>query len=65
MCCPLRSMIPSPVTDRYRNKSEFTAGVSMDGLKTVGYRIGKYRYDYAWSIVHSERTRTARLNSGH
>lgn len=43
MCCPLRSVIPSPVTEKYRNKSEFTAGVSMGGLKTVGYRIGKYR----------------------
>lgn len=43
MCCPLEPILPSPVTVKYRNKSEYTAGLSMDGLKTIGYRVGKYR----------------------
>ncbi|XP_039249548.2 tRNA (uracil-5-)-methyltransferase homolog A-like [Styela clava] len=43
MCCQLHSVLPSPVVSKYRNKSEFTAGVNTAGQKTLGYRLGKYR----------------------
>ncbi|XP_072029493.1 tRNA (uracil-5-)-methyltransferase homolog A-like isoform X2 [Amphiura filiformis] len=44
MCCPLEDIKPSPVVDGYRNKCEFTIGISPSGEeKTVGFRLGSYK----------------------
>ncbi|KAL8599977.1 hypothetical protein ACOMHN_038976 [Nucella lapillus] len=44
MCCPLEPIIPSPVKEGYRNKSEFSVGRSEDGSeRVVGFRFGLYK----------------------
>lgn len=42
MCCPILDILPSPITDHYRNKCEFTIGLDINGLKTVGFRLKRY-----------------------
>lgn len=43
-CCRVERIKASPVIDGYRNKCEFTIGMSQDGKeKTVGFRVGKYK----------------------
>ncbi|XP_077995366.1 tRNA (uracil-5-)-methyltransferase homolog A-like [Glandiceps talaboti] len=43
-CCHLEEIKSSPVIDDYRNKSEFSIGVSPDGQeKTVGFKMGRYK----------------------
>lgn len=44
MCCPLEPIIPSPVMEGYRNKSEFSVGRSEDRSEVVvGFRFGLYK----------------------
>lgn len=44
LCCKLHSVKPSPLLHAYRNKCEFSIGVSPEGKdKTVGFRLGSYR----------------------
>eukprot|EP00899_Mesostigma_viride_P028739 jgi/Mesvir1/904/Mv17465-RA.2 len=43
MACPLKGILPSPVTDQYRNKTEFSVGLSKEGQPTVGYSLGLFR----------------------
>lgn len=43
-CCELLPIKPSPVTEGYRNKCEFTIGKDINGQdNTVGFRFGQYR----------------------
>lgn len=43
LMCNFYGVKPSPVTEGYRNKCEFTVGIDEEtGLKTVGFRIGTY-----------------------
>jgi hypothetical protein len=37
--CPLEEIKPSPVTERYRNKCEFTIGESIDLVKLLCFCI--------------------------
>jgi tRNA (uracil-5-)-methyltransferase len=37
LACPFEGVLPSPVTDRYRNKNEFTAGWGEDGKPMLGF----------------------------
>lgn len=42
--CEVEDIIPSPVTDAYRNKCEFTIGINPENdLPTVGFRIASYK----------------------
>ncbi|XP_069969962.1 tRNA (uracil-5-)-methyltransferase homolog A-like [Penaeus vannamei] len=42
--CEIDPIIPSPVTDAYRNKCEFTIGINPETEQpTVGFRIASYR----------------------
>ncbi|XP_042218009.1 tRNA (uracil-5-)-methyltransferase homolog A-like isoform X2 [Homarus americanus] len=42
--CEMDDIIPSPVTDGYRNKCEFSIGINPDNnLPTVGFRIASYK----------------------
>ncbi|PVD31422.1 hypothetical protein C0Q70_06834 [Pomacea canaliculata] len=44
LCSPLLPIVPSPVFQEYRNKSEFSIGRSEDGKETiVGFRFGLYK----------------------
>lgn len=44
VCCDVLPIIPSPVEQHYRNKTEFTIGLGGEGkANTVGFRIGHYR----------------------
>ncbi|XP_038048112.1 tRNA (uracil(54)-C(5))-methyltransferase homolog [Patiria miniata] len=44
VCCHLERIKPSPLTEGYRNKSEFSVGVGADGnRKTVGLFIGEWK----------------------
>uniref|UniRef100_A0A452GZU2 tRNA (uracil(54)-C(5))-methyltransferase n=1 Tax=Gopherus agassizii TaxID=38772 RepID=A0A452GZU2_9SAUR len=44
LCCPLRSIVPSPVINGYRNKSTFSVNQGPDGNpKTVGLYVGTGR----------------------
>jgi len=43
MLCPVNAVIPSPIETEYRNKCSFTIGKNMEGLPTVGNRLGRYR----------------------
>lgn len=40
--CEILPIIPSPITEGYRNKCEFSIGRSADGEVMVGSRIGSY-----------------------
>ena len=40
--CTLAPIVPSPVTDAYRNKCEFTIGVNGKGEEEIGHLMGKY-----------------------
>lgn len=41
--CELQEIIPSPVTEGYRNKCEFTIGPGLEGKESVvGFRFGLY-----------------------
>lgn len=41
--CDVESTTPSPIVDGYRNKCEFSFGISPDGKKTVGFMLGLFR----------------------
>ncbi|TYZ59840.1 hypothetical protein PybrP1_005476 [[Pythium] brassicae (nom. inval.)] len=43
LCCPTDSIHPSPVTDGYRNKCEFSVGLDAAGAPCVGFRLGLFR----------------------
>lgn len=44
LCCPLRPVVPSPITNGYRNKSTFSVNQGPDGNpKTVGLYVGTGR----------------------
>ncbi|XP_077977494.1 tRNA (uracil-5-)-methyltransferase homolog B-like [Glandiceps talaboti] len=44
VCCPLELIKPSPQTEGYRNKCDFSVGVGYDGYKkTVGFYIGQMK----------------------
>lgn len=40
--CELLDILPSPVTEGYRNKCEFTVGPGLEGDSVVGFRYGTY-----------------------
>lgn len=40
--CEMRDIIPSPITEEYRNKCEFSVGKTEDGKLMVGNRLGSY-----------------------
>lgn len=40
--CPMDAVVNSPVTEGYRNKCEFTIGLGVDDLPTVGHPLGAY-----------------------
>eukprot|EP00041_Stephanoeca_diplocostata_P032347 m.1034982 g.1034982 ORF g.1034982 m.1034982 type:complete len:616 (+) comp24136_c1_seq15:90-1937(+) len=40
--CPMDAVVASPVVEGYRNKCEFTIGLGVDGLPTVGHPLGSY-----------------------
>ncbi|KAI9342760.1 S-adenosyl-L-methionine-dependent methyltransferase [Zopfochytrium polystomum] len=41
--CPLDEVVPSPLVNGYRTKSEFTFGVDENGEKCVGFLLGLFR----------------------
>lgn len=41
--CPIAPCIPSPVIDGYRNKCEFTFGVTPSGERTLGFLLGLFK----------------------
>eukprot|EP00128_Syssomonas_multiformis_P007275 Colp12_sorted_trinity150504_noHs@33883 len=41
--CEFEKMHPSPTTEGYRNKCEFSLGPGVDGLPTVGFMLGMYK----------------------
>ncbi|KAL1521797.1 hypothetical protein AB1Y20_021450 [Prymnesium parvum] len=41
--CPVAPVVPSPLTEGYRNKCEFTFGMDADGRPNVGFQLGKVR----------------------
>nr|CCA20230.1 tRNA (uracil5)methyltransferase putative [Albugo laibachii Nc14] len=43
LCCPFESIEPSPVTEGYRNKCEFTLGFSEADQPCVGFRLGLFK----------------------
>lgn len=43
LCCPTDSIHPSPVTEGYRNKCEFSIGFDLEGKPCVGFRLGLFR----------------------
>ncbi|XP_070573443.1 tRNA (uracil-5-)-methyltransferase homolog A-like isoform X2 [Ptychodera flava] len=56
-CCKLEPIRPSPVVDAYRNKSEFSIGVSPDGQeKTVGFKMGRYKGGFDTVVEPSQCT---------
>jgi tRNA (uracil-5-)-methyltransferase len=42
-CCDLVGIVRSPVTEGYRNKSEFTIGNDNAGNPTIGFNVGLFR----------------------
>ena len=43
MACDYEGIMASPLPDGYRNKSEFTVGLSATGERTVGFQMGLYK----------------------
>ncbi|GLI67852.1 hypothetical protein VaNZ11_012143 [Volvox africanus] len=43
LCCPLLGILRSPVIERYRNKSEFTAGLDEHEKPLVGFLRGSFQ----------------------
>lgn len=43
LCCPTDSIHPSPSTEGYRNKCEFSIGLDAAGAPCVGFRLGLFR----------------------
>ncbi|KAG0477558.1 hypothetical protein HPP92_012277 [Vanilla planifolia] len=41
--CKLEGILKSPLVDGYRNKCEFSVGLSVDGRRTVGFMLGNFR----------------------
>ncbi|KXS20699.1 S-adenosyl-L-methionine-dependent methyltransferase [Gonapodya prolifera JEL478] len=41
--CPFRDIIPSPITENYRTKCEFSIGRDLSGELTVGFLLGGFR----------------------
>ncbi|THU67023.1 hypothetical protein C4D60_Mb05t20300 [Musa balbisiana] len=41
--CKLEGILESPLTNGYRNKCEFSVGVSLKGKPTVGFMVGNFR----------------------
>uniref|UniRef100_A0A9I3EH20 tRNA (uracil(54)-C(5))-methyltransferase n=1 Tax=Anopheles dirus TaxID=7168 RepID=A0A9I3EH20_9DIPT len=52
--CAFEPIRPSPLTDGYRNKCEFSIGKDAQGVKRVGFRVGSYSNGFleVESIVH-------------
>eukprot|EP01120_Amphizonella_sp_Union-15-10_P006714 TRINITY_DN21_c0_g3_i1.p1 TRINITY_DN21_c0_g3~~TRINITY_DN21_c0_g3_i1.p1 ORF type:complete len:583 (-),score=107.27 TRINITY_DN21_c0_g3_i1:67-1752(-) len=42
--CPLEGIKPSPVTEGYRNKAEFSIGFNKQHEPTVGFLLGQYQH---------------------
>jgi tRNA (uracil-5-)-methyltransferase len=40
--CPLEPIVPSPVTEGYRNKCTFAIGVNQQGLATAGFTLSSF-----------------------
>lgn len=54
LCCKLHPIKPSPVLNGYRNKCEFTVGLSPEGKdNTVGFRLGSYK-DGVISVIEPD-----------
>ncbi|CAH0474181.1 unnamed protein product [Peronospora belbahrii] len=43
LCCPMDCIRPSPVTESYRNKCEFSFGFDNEDKPCVGFRLGLFR----------------------
>lgn len=56
MFVPLEDIVPSPNTEGYRNKCEFSIGVDEHGLATVGFLMGKYTEGITTIGVSKDRT---------
>ncbi|EAL60821.1 hypothetical protein DDB_G0293244 [Dictyostelium discoideum AX4] len=41
MCCGLEEIVPSPVTENYRNKAQYTIGYDADNKPCVGFALGR------------------------
>ncbi|KAK5582044.1 hypothetical protein RB653_003626 [Dictyostelium firmibasis] len=41
MCCKLEEIVPSPVTENYRNKAQYTIGYDGDSQPCVGFALGR------------------------
>ncbi|KAM9987596.1 hypothetical protein ACTFIZ_000107 [Dictyostelium cf. discoideum] len=41
MCCKLEEIVPSPVTENYRNKAQYTIGYDVDKKPCVGFSLGR------------------------
>jgi tRNA (uracil-5-)-methyltransferase len=46
LACNLEGIIESPITNGYRNKCEFSVGLSLQGKPTVGFSLGSFWYIY-------------------
>ncbi|CAE6017936.1 unnamed protein product [Arabidopsis arenosa] len=42
LACNLEGIIESPITNGYRNKCEFSVGLSLQGKPTVGFSLGSF-----------------------
>lgn len=40
LACPLEQVIPSPITEGYRNKTELTVGLDVNGKPAIGFLLG-------------------------
>ncbi|KAG9300704.1 hypothetical protein G9A89_023502 [Geosiphon pyriformis] len=40
--CEFQKIIPSPITNGYRNKCEYTIGKNLEGQRTIGFLIGGF-----------------------
>ncbi|KAN0032666.1 hypothetical protein ACTFIV_006574 [Dictyostelium citrinum] len=41
MCCKLEEIVPSPVTENYRNKAQYTIGYDTNNQPCVGFALGR------------------------
>ncbi|OWM68891.1 hypothetical protein CDL15_Pgr025078 [Punica granatum] len=43
LACKLERVVASPLENGYRNKCEFTIGLSLDGKPTIGFTLGSFK----------------------
>jgi tRNA (uracil-5-)-methyltransferase len=49
--CPLLGIVPSPVINHYRNKSEFTIGCDASGQVSIGFNAGRFADGEAYVVA--------------